>query len=67
VFYLVLLVASKILTVSVSTSSASSSGELLKVFLNLSHTHDMGTELLLIHASQSYLIIANIPASVYSK
>jgi hypothetical protein len=38
-------------------SSLLSSAELLNVFLNLSHTHDIGTELLCIHASESHLFI----------
>ena len=45
------------LTVSTSTSSLLSSAELLNVFLNLSHTHDIGTELLYIQASESYRFI----------
>jgi len=45
------------LTVSTSTSSLLSSAELLNVFLNLSHTHDIGTELLCIQTSESYRFI----------
>ena len=45
------------LTVSTSTSSLLSSAELLNVFLNLSHTHDIGTELLYIQTSESYRFI----------
>jgi len=45
------------LTVSTSTSSLLSSAELLNVFLNLCHTHDIGTELLYIQTSESYRFI----------
>jgi hypothetical protein len=55
--YTVFSISCKSLTVSTSTSSLLSSAELLNVFLNLSHTHDIGTELLYIQTSESYRFI----------
>jgi len=55
--YTVFSIRCESLTVSTSTSSLLSSAELLNVFLNLSHTHDIGTELLYIQTSESYRFI----------
>jgi hypothetical protein len=55
--YTVFSISCESLTVSTSMSSLLSSAELLNVFLNLSHTHDIGTELLYIQTSRSYRFI----------